>query len=117
MKRVMCVILVLIALLAFTSCDSGLEVMHIEVFRFPDNIVYFVGESDSVDLTGGIVTTFSRDDVARTTSMSNMRSEWIVYYVDFSVPGVYVVQINWAGQEDVRTRFPVQVIERECPAC
>jgi len=90
---------------------SGRDIIRIEIGEFPNNIAYYVGESDSVDLTGGTVLIHTRGG---TVSERRMDIETVtfsvVYDVDFSVPGVYEVYIIWI---DYVVRFPVQVIERE----
>jgi len=106
--------------------------VRVEVGSFPRNIVYYVGESDTLDLDGGTVRVYTRGEntvpgkvidasfynadewVWRNFSEYSMSLETglfnLVSDIDFLVQGVYEVHIIWL--DDVVGRFPVQVIER-----
>ena len=49
----LCVSAILLFLLIFCSCDAGNKITKIELGSFPDNIVYYVNESNELDLSGG----------------------------------------------------------------
>ena len=38
--------------LILSSCEDAMKVVDVELRQFPDNIVYYVNESNEVDLTG-----------------------------------------------------------------
>ena len=116
-------ILAIILFFSFVGCD-GRAIVGVEIGSFPDNIVYYAGESDTIDLTGGTVLVFTRGRGSGPNSVEiegryaveypMSRREYVpfrvVYDIDFSVPGVYEIHILWMG--DVVGRIPVQVIER-----
>ena len=113
-RRIMYVILVSAMFLILTACERGLEIVNVELGSFPYNIVYYVGETDSVDLAGAtiIITTRGTGASERCVSEDN----WLVITdnVDFLTPGVYEVVImrSWGGPEQLVGRIPIQVIER-----
>jgi len=95
-------------------------IVGVEIGSFPSNIVYYVGESDTLDLDGGTVLVYTRgkiygpgyDEGTYFTEepMNFETSEFsLASDVDFSVPGIYEVHVIWYGGVE---RFPVQVIER-----
>jgi hypothetical protein len=114
MKNVASILSAIILLFGLSSCTAA-PVTKIELGQFPDNIVYYVGESDSIDLTGGTVNVFF--DYLTCEPYVEHPMDWpttweIVYDIDFSVPGVYDVYLMWEDGEI--GRFPVQIIERCC---
>ena len=118
-KRTLFVMLLSIMLLIFTSCDSGLAVTNVEIGSFPDNIVYFVGEADSVDLSGTTVISTVREGWTVERSIEDyMAWEGTGYVsdVNFLVPGVYEIQL-YSPMFGVFGRIPIQVIEREYIEC
>ena len=98
------------------GCDTGLEIVNIELGRFPTNIVYYVSEADYVDLTGATFLVEVRDgDVIEHDIYSNRGERLLVITdnVDFSTPGVYEVTVRWTFNDDLVGRIPIQIIERE----
>jgi len=97
------------------------RIVKVEIGSFPDSIVYFAGESDTLDLTGGTVLIHIRgtrfisgseeDNVTEHPMCFDRRVPGIVYDVDFSVPGVYEIHLIWF--DEIVGRIPIQVIERE----
>lgn len=89
------------------GCDSSLEIVSMEITKYPDRIVYYSGIDEELDLTGGLI--------VRTTKSGNVEPEKmddrytrISHNIDFKVPGVYVVEIH---SGEFMCKFPVQVIE------
>ena len=113
------VIQILIYIVLFLGfSDIGLGIVKYELGKFPDNIVYYVGESDTIDLTGVTLVTTTLEGSVSERPMSYYKNFGITDNVDFSVPGVYEVVIKWwpGGNEDndvLNARIPIQVIERE----
>ena len=124
-KQIMSVTLLSIMLLMITSCYNSRAIVNIEIGRFPDNIVYFAGEADSVDLSGTTLISTARGGSTRErsiedfASIGNPDSFKITGYVNFLVPGVYEIQLYLEGYGLIG-RIPIQVIEREhieCATC
>jgi len=95
-------------------------IVGVEIGSFPSNIVYYVGESNTLDLVDGTVLVHTKGKTYgpgdnegsyfREHPMSKVTGNFsIVSDIDFSVPGVYEVHVIWYGGVE---RFPVQVIER-----
>ena len=107
--------------LYFIIYHDSHRIVRVEVGRFPDNIVYFAGESETIDLTGGTVLIHVRgtrfipsneeDNVTERPMCFDMRVPGIVYDIDFSVPGEYEIHLIWF--DEIVGRIPIQVIERE----
>jgi len=101
----------------FIVCD-GREIERFEIGSLPDNLVYFVGESDALDLTGGTLLVITRDTPG---ICGPRREEWsetpmyrqspfhVVYDIDFSIPGEHEVFIIWL--DHVQGSFTIEVIE------
>ena len=118
MKRIAAIMLASILLLVLTSCDIGLGIVKVELNSFPDNIVYYVGESDSIDLTGATIITTVLQGSSSERPISQDEFLEITDNVNFSVSGVYevIIRRNPGGDKDnnyLVARVPVQVIERE----
>jgi len=119
MKRIFLLFLLTIILLFSTSCSSA--IVKVEIGSFPSNIVYYVGESDTLNLDGGTVLVYTSSRLFRPRyDESSEMNEYpmslktgpfnVVNDIDFSIPGIYEVHIIWL--ENVVGRFPIQVIER-----
>lgn len=102
-------------------CDDR-AIERVEIGSLPDNLVYFVGESDSIDLTGGTVLVITRTvpsicgcregwNPVSEISMYRQSPHRVVYDIDFSVPGEHEIYITWLDR--VRGSFTIEVIERE----
>ena len=117
MKRIILVLLAVMLFFALTlSFCMSPRIESVVLGRFPDNIVYYAGESGSVDLTGATIIRTIRDGRRFEEHIYNDRHLEITHNVDFSVPGVYEVVIRrWQGGEHgvLVGRIPIQVIERE----
>ena len=112
----MSLILLAVSFPILASCDTGLEIVSIELGSFPDNIVYYVSKADSVDLTGANILVEIRQGEAFEYDIYSTRAERLLVItdnVDFSTPGVYEVTIRWTHNDDLVGRIPIQVIERE----
>jgi len=102
--------LLLMLLIFFVGCN-GRVIVGIQIGSFPDNIVYYIGESDTIDLTGGTILVFTK---GRTYGVNSTEGSYvqespmsresvmyqIIYDIDFSVPGVYCLRLrrvpeNW----------------------
>lgn len=106
MKKVLIIIFVVLLAISAIGCDAGLEIVEMDVERYPDRIAYYSGIDNELDLKGGAVVYFSKDG---TKSIEEMTSQFLTisHNVDFNTPGVYVVEII-SGK--VKCRFPIEVI-------
>lgn len=115
MKRMISIISIFIVLLVITSCDIGAGIEKVELCKFPNNIVYYVNESNSVDLTGATIMTKTMDGRYYEKPIYDDEALVITDNIDFSTLGVYEVVIRrWQGRKDNELvgRIPIQVIER-----
>ena len=117
-KRIASVVLVSIMLLAFTSCEYGMNIVKVELGSLPDNIVYYVGESTGVDLSGATIITTIGDGRSFNEPIDKDNFLEIIDNVNFSVPGVYEVEIRRQvggdrNNDNLVGRIPIQVVERD----
>jgi len=117
MKRMSTLLLAGTLILFAASCEAGLNIVEVKLGEFPNNIVYFVDESDSIDLTGGTIITRTGDGRAIESPIYNDSWLEITDNVDFSAPGVYEVVIRRqpGGDKDndyLVARIPIQVLQR-----
>lgn len=108
MKKIILVVF-LVLILLLVGCDTGLEIVDIEVAEYPNNIVYFSGSVSELDLTGGVIRLQTKNGDDHLEDMDN-RFNSIVHSIDFDLPGVYVVEVV-RGEKNCH--FPVQIIEQK----
>ena len=125
-KIIIGLVSIYVAFAIFLFACSTPTPVNIELGNLPDNTVYYVGESDSVDLTGAtvIVTLTPTIDALRHGRVLERPLETWVHRLEitdnivFGVPGVYEVHIVWRRYSDSSRnplvgRIPIQIIERE----
>lgn len=110
-KREIAVIMLALTLLISAGCEYSLEVISVELGKFPNNIVYYAGESSKLDLRGGTVIIKTRSGDTHEEPLAH--TDWgSTDAIDFDTPGVYEVNIISVGNKFIG-RFPIQVIERK----
>jgi len=113
-KMQLCFILCLMLSLCFiSSCDTGLQIVGIQIVSYPDRLVYIKDVDTEINLTGGVF----RVDLKEGSSHSYKMNEenrgvgvGISKKEDFSKEGVYKVSIGCLNIED---SFPIQVLSLE----
>jgi len=130
-------LLAIIGIYMFFGVFNSRQIVRVEVGSLPDKLVYSVGESDTIDLTGGTILVFTRGitygviaesgryvngwrmydvDPESGSNVSEVpmyieSPHRIIYDIDFSTPGDYEIIIMWLTTEV--GRIPIQVTERE----
>lgn len=100
-------IVAMISIVLLVGCDSSLEVVSMEISKYPDRIVYYIGVDEELDLTGGLIIRTTKSGNVEPESMEDIYFE-VSHEIDFNNPGVYVVEIQ---SGDFTCKFPIQVLE------
>jgi len=95
----------------FCSCDESLRIMKVELGNFPENIVYYTGDNNSLDLTGCTLITTIKSGEEHNEPINTAHYVEITDNIDFSTPGIYEVKITW--MDSLVGRIPIQVIASE----
>jgi len=96
MKRLIFYLLVIILI---SGCEWENEFIKMEIIQYPDKIVYYINETDELDLSGGKVklTTRSGDEVVLNLDGKDMIGNYefeIFHDIDFNKEGEYVVLVK-----------------------
>lgn len=103
-KRFLLFVLLTVALLVFSACDSGLRYSKMEIVSLPEKLVYDTTDT-ALDFSGGAVRLTTIDGHAETKEMSAYTYQtrqiakavdvgrYIFSDVNFSIPGEYTVTI------------------------
>lgn len=113
MKRVVFLLLSIMLVISVTGCDSGLEIVGIEIEKYPNRIVYYAGVDTELDLSGGIINHLVKAKEKYPHNMVKEVSDHLMtvsHNIDFNRPGVYVVTLHRSIHE---CKFPIQVIDNE----
>lgn len=100
-------IVALISSVLLVGCDSSLAVVSMEISKYPDRIVYYVGVDEELDLTGGLIIRTTKSGNVELESMEDIYFD-VSHEINFNNPGVYVVKIQ---SGDFICKFPVQVLD------
>lgn len=121
-KISVCVLLILliVAALFLSACDSGLKYVKMEVETIPEKIVYYVGEDIALQFDGGTVKLTTADG---STSTEDMRTytyreedtaggedRFISSNVNFNRPGEYTVTIQQT--KELSCQYTIEVRSR-----
>ena len=118
-KKSLVIYLIVIIGLSFIlpACDRGLEVISVEIAKYPEKLFYIIGIDDSLSLDGGEVYIITKDisngKTPKETGIVRMDDEReisIMHNIDFSMPGVYTVTCK---RHVGSASFPIQVVSRE----
>ena len=117
-KRVACLVLLVLVSLFLASCDIGLVIVDIEIAQLPYKIVYYASSGKELDLSGGIVRHIAHNGRSDDRPMRGIVQIYdVVYHIDFSVPGEYEVQLIFeppgSSRDTVIQSFTIYVVERE----
>lgn len=103
-------VLILVCIL-LNGCDAGLEIVGLEINKYPDKIVYVAGTDTKLDLSGGKIEYILLDKRAdRYIEPMDNGMVTVTHNIDFNKPGVYVVTLT---QHKGKCQFPVQVISKD----
>jgi len=112
MKKLMIVFLLLVSLFT-TSCDSGLEIVGMEILEYPSKIVYVIGIDDDLDLSGAIIRYHLKEGSYADGPLDDereLRHITIEHEIDFTKEGVYKVTLTrWVAS----CSFAIQVISQD----
>lgn len=106
MKKVITFMLIMISLLV-TGCDASLEIIGMDIEKYPNRIVYFLGVDNELDLNGGIVEYILKGGE---DSFSDMDDKYITvsHNINFHQVGVYVVELR---RNTATCKFPIEIID------
>jgi hypothetical protein len=107
MRRIIYLLLIGLIVATISGCDKGLEIISMEIEKYPNRIVYYSGIDKDIDLTGGVVKYYTKDGTSTSEDIAD-RFNTISYDIDFNTPGVYVVEIQ---RGKFICKYPVQVID------
>lgn len=108
MRKIMVLLLSILFSISVSGCDSSLEIVGMEIEKFPDRIVYFSGVDKGLDLTGGVVNYILKGDSKTAVDMGDKHIT-VSHQIDFNKPGVYVVELK---RYTASCKFPIQVIDK-----
>lgn len=108
MNRIIILLISVLFAISATGCDSGLEIVGIEIEKYPDKIVYCSGIDKELDLTGGVVNLILKQKTKTAVSMAGDEIN-VIHNIDFNKPGVYVVELE---RNNAVCKFPIQVIDK-----
>jgi len=104
-------LLVLFSLVFIVGCDAGLEIIGMEIVKYPDRLIYVANVDNTLDVSGGEIRLLLKDkSVESIAPMSGDEAE-IRHNIDFDTPGIYVVTLY--RHDDAQAQFPIQVISKE----
>lgn len=109
MKKILGLLLSTLLFFSVSGCDSSLEIVGMEIEKYPDRIVYFVGVDKELDLTGGVVNYILKGNSKKAEDMED-RYITVSHQINFNKPGVYVVELK---RGTVLCKFPIQVIDKK----
>ena len=92
----------------FAGCDTGLEIVGMEISEFPGKIVYYAGRDTQLNLSGGKVKLTVKSGREYIYEMTEDEFE-IIHSIDFNTEGVYVVEVRRTAE--LYSRFPIQVLK------
>ncbi len=108
MRKLLILVVTTFFCILAAGCDSGLLIVGMEIETYPDKIVYFVGDDNELDLTGGVVEYILKQKSKGVEDMNDTNIS-ISHNIDFNKPGVYVVKLE--RHPTAVCEFPIQVIE------
>jgi hypothetical protein len=101
MRKMFLPMIMVFSLLVLVSCESGLEIVGLEIHQYPDKIVYIIGADTDLDLAGLGIYIITRDDKKsgeRNNIMmygdNNFHVSSIEHEIDFNKAGIYVVTLT-----------------------
>ncbi len=95
-------------MLLFSSCDSGMLIVDIEIGKFPDKIVYIANVDTELDIAGATIITHLKQGTTYEMDIADDDFCTFEYDVNFTKPGVYEIVVVRAG---IRNKFPIQVVD------
>ena len=107
---------ILLFILVFSACDSGLKYVKMEILSLPEKTTYEAGTDRALRFDGGLVrlttadgSTSVEDLQSYTYQNENVKGKgmYITSDVDFSAAGVYTVTV-WQT-EDLFCQYTVEV--------
>ena len=114
-KRIIKLPIFALLLIVLSGCDTGLEIVDVEIGGLPSKVVYRVNEDTELDLTG--ITLLYHLRSGAVTEHDLVRDHWetVEHNIDFSKADAYEVVISrpkGINQKELFTyRYTVQVIE------
>jgi len=110
-KRIMILqaLFLVLTALQMTSCDSGLEIVGLEIVQYPSRTEYPVEFNEELDMYGCIILIRTRDGHERKALFVDTSWATISHEIDFSLPGEHEVFIYWGDVQRIGS-FTVQVV-------
>jgi len=107
------ILVIISTLIILCGCDEGLLIVDMEIEKYPDKICYFMGIDNKIDLTGGKIKYYFKEDTYEIRDMNDeiVLSVEVVHNVDFNKAGVYVVKLK--RNEHAIVEYPIQVVDLE----
>ena len=109
MKKIIVILLSILFSVSVSGCDSSLEIVGMDIEKFPNRIVYFSGVDKDLDLTGGVVNYILKGNSKTAVDMGD-KYITVSHHIDFNKPGVYVVELK---RHTTLCKFPIQVIDNK----
>ena len=107
-KKLLLILFVIMLLFTLTGCP--LSVKGVAVTKYPDRLIYIAGYDTELDLSGGEITLYFSNGSPRIYRMDEQLYR-IVNNIDFSVTGVYVVDVIGVNGND--DKFAIQVVDAD----
>ena len=109
MKKRIFLLFILLSVFLF-GCDAGVEIVGMEIYTYPDKLIYVAGEDTELDLTGGEVYFLVRQGDRGNRYSMYYHFITVTHDIDFSVPGTYVVTLT---RHRGSAQFEIEVVSPE----
>lgn len=108
LKRILMLSLSIFLIISLTGCDSSMEIVGMEIEKYPNRIVYYTGIDKDLDLSGGVINYILKGNKKKAADM-NDKYITASYNIDFNKSGVYIVELN---RNNNICKFPIEVIDK-----
>jgi hypothetical protein len=112
-KRILSFFILAILTFIISSCDSGLEVKDISISKYPERIIYIVGEDKELDLTGCEIEVTTKSGIKSIEKMDDehFRNLYTIQEdVNYNKAGVYKINIL---RHKSSCSFAIQVVNKD----
>lgn len=106
--KIVLLCMMLILSLLFTSCDDSLTIVSQTINSYPNRIIYFSDIDSSIDLTGCTLEITIKSGETSIVDLSDVKFN-VIHKIDFSMTGVYKVELKGFKLNE---SFTVQVVSR-----
>ena len=102
-------LLSLLSLISLLGCDWEFEIVSAEIAGTPNRIIYIANVDTELDLSGLMRISTQRNGVVEEHSIEDWGSYWqgekIYHGIDFTIPGVYEVELYYNSKDNQHASF------------